>query len=324
MNILITGAAGLIGSHLADKLLMDGHNVIGIDNLSFGSIDNLKIASKSNNFIFHKNNSGNYLNIDFVFHLASGKKAYPNSSKGLMNQMMSCSEVLRNNSQMIVDISDYCVKNNVPMIFTSTSDVYGDHPDFKESSSVSIGPTNIERYSYAMTKLFEEQYLLNLCSENKLRVCIPRIFGCFSERSKKGWSAGHIPIFINNALNDKDIVIHGDGKQTRTMVYVSDIIEGLILMMNNFEKLNGEIINLGGEEEMTILSHAMLIKEITNSKSEIKFIGEEIAHGKYKDIKRRKPDLTKIKKLIGYKQMSDFKQSLIKVIKNWKENNERN
>ena len=314
MNILITGAAGLIGSHLADKLLMDGHNVIGIDNLSFGSIDNLKIASKSNNFIFHKNNSGNYLNIDFVFHLASGKKAYPNSSKGLMNQMMSCSEVLRNNSQMIVDISDYCVKNNVPMIFTSTSDVYGDHPDFKESSSVSIGPTNIERYSYAMTKLFEEQYLLNLYNENKLSVCIPRIFGCFSERSKKGWSAGHIPIFINNALNDKDIVIHGDGKQTRTMVYVSDIIKGLILMMNNFEKLNGEIINLGGEEEMSILDHAKMIIEMTNSKSLIKFIGEEIAHGKYKDIRRRKPDLTKIRSLIGYEQKTNFKQSLKKVI----------
>tara|TARA_R100001510_G_C7633662_1_gene192160 strand:- start:96 stop:1055 length:960 start_codon:yes stop_codon:yes gene_type:complete len=318
MNIMVTGAAGLIGSHLVDKLLVDGHNVIGLDNLSFGTADNLKFARKFKNFIFHKNQSKNYSNIDFVFHLASGKKAYPNSSKNIMSQEMSCSDVLKNNSQMIMDISKYCMQRNIPMIFTSTSDVYGDHHDFKESSSVQIGPTNIERYSYSMTKLFEEQYLLNLYNENKINVCIPRIFGCFSERSKKGWSAGHIPIFINNALNNKDIVIHGDGKQTRTMVYVSDIVEGLIKIMENFEKVNGEIINLGGEEEMSIYDHAKMILEITNSNSDIKFVDEKSIHGKYKDIRRRKPNLTKIKNLLGFKQKSNFKESLIKVIDDWK------
>ena len=169
-----------------------------------------------------------------------------------------------------------------------------------------------------MTKLFEEQYLLNLYNENKISVCIPRIFGCFSERSKKGWSAGHIPIFINNALNNKDIVIHGDGKQTRTMVYVSDIVEGLIKIMENFEKVNGEIINLGGEEEMSIYDHAKMILEITNSNSDIKFVDEKSIHGKYKDIRRRKPNLTKIKNLLGFKQKSNFKESLIKVIDDWK------
>ena len=180
---------------------------------------------------------------------------------------------------------------------------------------VSISKTDVERQSYSLVKLFEEQVLLNLHSQGELDVAIARVFGCFSERSNKEWSGGHIPLFIDKSLKGEDIIIHGDGKQTRSMSYVSDIVNGLVSIMDNFDVCNGDILNLGTDEEMTVLEHAQLIKKITDSKSNIIFINEEEAHGKYKDIRRRKPNLEKVKNLIDYVPKTSFEESLKKVIR---------
>ena len=173
----------------------------------------------------------------------------------------------------------------------------------------------MERQSYSLVKLFEEQILLNSHSQGDIDVSIARIFGCFSERSNKKWSGGHVPLFIDRALKGKDIIIHGDGKQTRCMSYVSDIVDGLVSMMDNFDVCRGDIINIGTDEEMTVLEHAQLIKKITDSESNIIFINEEEAHGKYKDIRRRKPNLEKVKNLIDYVPKTSFEESLKKVIR---------
>ena len=174
---------------------------------------------------------------------------------------------------------------------------------------------DVERQSYSLVKLFEEQILLNSYSQGDIDVSIARIFGCFSERSNKEWSGGHVPLFIDKALKGEDIIIHGDGEQTRCMSYVSDIVDGLVSMMDNFDVCNGDIINLGTEEEMSVLKHAQWIQLLTKSKSKIVFIDEEKAHGKYKDIRRRKPNLEKAKNLLGYNPKLSFEESITKVLK---------
>ncbi len=326
MKVLVTGAAGLIGSHLCDELLEMGCEVVGVDNLSYGNKNNLP---DHKNFTFVEEDCTddfwrlskycmcevscdcNLSGFHFVFHLASYKKTYPKI--GFENKVTS-SDVMINNSKMIKRVSDFCKEDGSRLIFTSTSDVYGSHETFNEEDSVSITKTNVERQSYSLVKLFEEQVLLNLYNQGELDVSIARIFGCFSERSNKKWSGGHIPLFIDRAQKNEDIVIHGDGKQTRSMAYVGDIVDGLISMMDNFDVCNGDIFNLGTDEEMSVLEHAKIIKKITSSESKIIFITEEQAHGSYKDIRKRKPNLNKSFEVLGYKPKFDFERTLQRVI----------
>ena len=313
MKIMITGVCGLIGSHLADDLLSRGHQVIGVDNLSFGSLDNIFNACRNNNFKFintdiRKTNFYKYdKNIDVVFHLAAYKKAPKDS--------INSSDVMLNNADMIQSVVNYVKTTSSVLIFTSTSDIYGNSECFLEDESITIGPPNIERYSYALSKLFDEQLLLNLANENKIRCVIPRIFGCFSERSNSGWSGGHIPLFIDKALHNEDITIHGDGKQTRSMTYVSNIVNGLVKILDEKENLNGEIINIGSSQEMSVLDSAKLIVKLCNSKSKIKHISQQEAFGDYKEIKRRKANTKKAFKLLGWKCKDDFTDKLREVIK---------
>tara|TARA_B100000287_G_scaffold320339_1_gene304252 strand:- start:3744 stop:4772 length:1029 start_codon:yes stop_codon:yes gene_type:complete len=342
MKILVTGVCGLIGSHLTEKLLKEGHEVVGFDNLSFGNMDNIKSFIDDSNFTFFGNDIredfwklSNYCEcevscdcdlsgFDYVYHLASFKKTYPTKSKSYSDSDMTSSGVMSNNSKMIERIYEFVKEDNSKLIFTSTSDVYGNHKTFNENDSISFQPTNVERQSYALVKLYEEQFLLNKFNEGELNVSVARIFGCFSERAKSVgfYGGGHFPIFFENALHNKDIIIHGDGSQTRSMAYVMDIVNGLIGMMDNFSKVNGEILNLGSDEEMSILEHAKEIVKSFNSNSEIKFISEKEAYGNYKDIKRRFADTDKAKRLIGYKTEYKLKDWLNEVVDKYRSNND--
>ena len=156
---------------------------------------------------------------------------------------------------------------------------------------------------------------MNLVNENKIKCIIPRIFGCFSERSNKSWSGGHVPLFIDKAMNNEDIIIHGDGNQTRSMCYVSDIVDGLIKILDDKDKLNGEILNIGSSEEMSVLDCAKLIIKLCDSSSKIKHISQEEAFGNYKEIKRRRANTEKMNKLTNYIQKTNFEKQLKKVIK---------
>jgi UDP-glucose 4-epimerase len=332
MKVLVTGAAGLIGSHLCDELLEMGCEVIGVDNLSYGKITNLP---NHENFNFITSDcteefwrlskdcmcevSCDCSGFHYVFHLASAKKTFPSKTDIELNQVKSSSWVMENNSKMIKNVVDFVEQDKSKLIFTSTSDVYGSHETFKESSDIKFTTPDVERQTYSLTKFFEEQYILNKFNENTLNSSIVRVFGCFSERSNSnGWSGGHVPLFIKNALNGDDIIIHGDGKQTRSMAYVGDVVKGLISVMDNFDVCNGEIFNIGSDEEMSILDHAKIIKKMTDSESNLIFIDEEKAHGKYKDIRKRKPNLNKSKELLGYSPTKSFQSALKEVIENVK------
>ena len=320
MKIVVTGVCGLIGSHLTDELLLRGHRVVGVDNMSFGSMNNISEALDYGNFSFintdirdtnfYKSDEVRctvFSDVDVVFHLAAYKKAPKDS--------IDSSDVMLNNADMIQSVVNYVKTTNSTLIFTSTSDVYGNSENFLENESITIGPPTVERYSYALSKLFDEQLLLNLVNEDKIKCIIPRIFGCFSERSNKSWSGGHVPLFIDKAINNEDIIIHGDGNQTRSMCYVSDIVDGLIKILDNKDKLNGEILNIGSSEEMSVLDCAKLIIKLCDSSSKIKHISQEEAFGNYKEIKRRRANTEKMNKLTNYIQKTNFEKQLKKVIK---------
>lgn len=300
MKIIVTGAAGLIGSHLIDHLLEDGHQVEGIDDLSYGNLKNLDDAFKNGRFTFlqDKVQSGYFSmeDVDVIYHLASMKKPFGGAVK--------TSKVLTDNYRMVEKVANVAKTSGAFLIFTSTSDVYGNSENFLEDEDISFGPPTNMRYSYALSKLYGEQYILNEVQETSLRASIVRIFGCASWRSNKSWSGGHVPAFVDKALRGEDIFIHGDGLQTRSISHAKDVAYGLKLMVGNLKKINGEIINIGTDEQTTVKEVAEYILNKTNSKSKLIYQPREEVFGNYKEILVRFANTQKAKRLLGFEPKS--------------------
>jgi len=301
-KVLITGVAGMIGSHLLDKLLeTKKYRVIGIDNLSFGKLDNIGHNLNNRNFNFYQIDVLDFdtlkilgKDIDLIVHLAAVKK---------VGESQSSLPTLIINNKGTKNILEIAKMWRSKVIFASTSDVYGMSMDLphKENGNLLIGPSMIRRWSYAVSKLYDEQLAYGYYKDYGIPVVILRYFGAFSARSSFSWSGGHIPIFINAILKNEEIIIHGDGSQTRSMAFVDDVVNGTVMAMET-EKAVGEIINLGNDEEMSVLDSAKLIHKLSGVKGKlkIKFIPFEEIFGEYKDIMRRIPDLTKAKNILGY------------------------
>lgn len=300
MKALVTGCAGLIGSHLVDNLIDLNYDVVGVDDLSFGSMNNLVLSQKSKNFHFEKldvKNISKLLNenrkFDIVYHLASMKKP----TEGIVKS----SKVIDDNYIMTREIVEFSKSINAFLIFTSTSDVYGNSKNFSESEKITIGPPTNERYSYAMSKLISEQYIFNEINQSNLKSCVIRVFGCTSERAKLSWSAGHIPIFISNAINNREITIHGDGSQTRSISSAKDISLGLSKISKNMDILNNQILNLGTDEQTSVKEIAEYIVKKVSSSSKIKYIPRQDVFGDYEEIVKRFANIEKAKRLINFK-----------------------
>lgn len=316
MKVLVTGCAGLIGSHLVDFLLDKNYHVCGIDNLSYGSLNNLDRALKNKNFTFLnvdvKNicfELSNY-NFDLIFHLATLKKPFGN--------IIRSSLVLDENYNMIREVIKYSLNKNSFLIFTSTSDVYGNSKTFTESEKITIGPPTNERYSYAMSKLIGEQFLFNEVKQSQLKASVIRIFGCASERSSPNWNGGHVPLFAKQALLNEDIVIHGDGLQTRSISSAKDIAMGISSMSENLDQVNNQIINLGTNEQTTVLEIAKYIIEKTNSSSKIIHIPKKEVFSDYDEIKIRFANIDKATKILNFKISLGTFQVVDDIIENFK------
>lgn len=311
MKALITGGAGFIGSHLAEELLNNGHQVFLIDDLSTGSIDNIEHLKNHKGFSYTIDTILNAPVLaelidkcDVVFHMAA--------AVGVMLIVESPVRTIETNIKGTEAVLMHANKKKKKVIIASTSEVYGksDQKTFKEDGDLVLGPTTKGRWSYACSKAIDEFLALAYWKEKKLPVVITRLFNVVGPR-QTGRYGMVIPRLVKQALQNKPITVFGDGKQSRCFAHVKDAV-GAILKLSATEKAIGEVINLGSDEEISIEELAKKIKEAARSKSEIRYIPYSEAYEEgFEDMRRRVPDLAKIKKLIGYKS----KYSLDNIIK---------
>lgn len=300
-TILVTGVAGFLGSNLADYLLSNGHKVIGVDNLSMGNMSNMKTAMLSPDFEFiqgdvtdldmYKTLSGD---IEVVVHLAAFK--IPRYGKAI--------DTLKINLHGTENVLDFARDRNIKCVLASTSDVYGKNPavPFSEENTDSvIGGSKVPRWSYAVSKLFDEHLALAYQDSYGFPVTLLRFFGSYGPNQALSWWGGPPPVFIDAVLNNKTIPIHGDGMQTRSFTFVSDTVEGIYQSIFR-DEANGEILNIGSKEEVTILELAKRIKAASGTPGDLKYElvpYESFSKNKYEDVMRRVPDTTLSEKILG-------------------------
>lgn len=319
--VVVTGAAGLIGSHLVDYILnTTRYRVIGLDDLSYGRLSNLHQALQSRDFHFHKLDvcdapavASLSKGADIIVHLAARKK---------IGESQPGAEVLSINSRGTESVLDAARKNGSKLILGSTSDVYGMSPDipFREDGDLLLGASTAKRWAYAVSKLYDEHLALAYGKDFGIAIVVLRYFGCFSERSSFSWSGGHIPLFIDWILKNEEVVIHGDGSQTRSMGHVEDTVRGTFLAMESPSAV-GEIINIGNSEECSVLECAHIIHRLaaTGRPLRTKLIPMRKIFGSYRDIPRRVPDLSKAGRLLGYEPQVTFEEGLKRTISKRKE-----
>ncbi len=306
---LVTGGAGFIGSHLCDLLIENGYKVICVDNLITGSKKNIEHLSGSDNFEFIEadviKDVPRVQDIDFIFHLAS-----PASPIDYQNHP---EETLLVNSLGTLNVLNFAKEKNVKVLITSTSEIYGDpleHPQ-KETyrgNVNSFGP----RACYDESKRFAEAATYVFLHKHRIDARIIRIFNTYGPRMQKD-DGRVVSNFINQTLGGGLVSVDGDGSQTRSFCYVSDMVEGIVRAM--FEDgTRGEIFNLGNPDEFKIIDLANKIIALTGSKSEIKFNGTF----REDDPMRRKPDISKAKKVLGWEPMVSLEEGLKKTIEYYK------
>ena len=308
-KIVITGAAGFIGSNLVDKLLNEGFFVYGIDNLITGSLDNLSHLNSNNNFEFVNHDVTKYIDIkdkiDYVFHFAS--PASPIDYLEYPIQTLKANAIGGHNALGLAK------KNNAKFILASTSEVYGDpleHPQ-KESYFGNVNPIG-PRSIYDEAKRFIESMTISYHVYHKLRVSIVRIFNTYGPRMKID-DGRVLPTFIKQAASNKDLTVNGDGTQTRSFCYIDDLVNGIIQLMNSEYSYP---INIGNDDEVTINEIASTLISILNSESKI--IYNELPED---DPLKRKPDLTLAKKILNWAPKIDKKDGFEMLIEYYKKNN---
>lgn len=300
-QILITGVAGMIGSHLAEELLAKGYFVTGIDDLTYGKMENLVNCVHQPNFKFYRLS---ILDFDTLKILAKdmGTIVHLAAVKKIAEKDISL-PTLMVNTKGTENVFEAAKMWGCKVVFASTSDVYGMSPDLplNENGDLLIGPSMIKRWSYAVSKLYGEQLAFGYFNDHTVPMLVIRYFGGFSPRSSFAWSGGHVPIFIRAILNDEEVIVHGDGAQTRSMGFVTDLVHGTVLAIEN-DNAVGEVINIGNDEELSVIDTAKLIHQVANTGKplRVKYVPMSEVFGQYKDIQRRIPDLSKAKKILGY------------------------
>lgn len=314
MKIIVTGAAGFIGSNLTESLLKNGHEVTGIDNLSYGHLRNMQKFINDRNFRFIKADLKDSSVLedcpaDVLVHLASQK--IPRYSSALLT--------LNENAILLKNVLDKCLREKCKLVFASTSDIYGKNPDipYSESSNIVLGATTVKRWAYAISKIYAEQLIIAYNTEFDLQYTIMRFFGSYGPNQNLTWWGGPQSVFIAKALKNEPIEIHGDGKQTRTFTYVNDTVQGIEKCMFHPDSTN-EIFNIAAEpnEEITIASLGSKIWKLINGEGSeplINFIPYSF-FGNYEDVRRRVPDITRIKSRLGFKPVYSLTEGLSETI----------
>jgi UDP-glucose 4-epimerase len=246
--------------------------------------------------------------VDCVVHLAAYK--IPRYGNTLAT--------LRTNSKGWENVLEFARQAACKSVLASTSDVYGRNPKlpFSEDDDSVIGSSKVARWSYAVSKLFDEHMGFAYQEAYKIPVTVLRFFGSYGPRHHLSWWGGPQAVFIDAVLNDREIPIHGDGLQTRSFTYVTDTVEGIYAAITKPEA-NGEILNIGSTHEVTILELAKTIKHIANTSTPLKlsFVPyESFTAGKYEDVRRRVPDVTRSERILGVKARVRIEEGLSRTI----------
>ena len=314
MKVLITGGAGFIGSHLAEALLERGDDVFALDDLSTGSIENIEHLKESDNFHYTIDTVINEPvvaelvdRVEVVVHLAA--------AVGVRLIVESPVHTIETNVHGTETILKLANKKKKRVLLASTSEVYGKSTDFpfNEDADLVMGATTKGRWSYACSKAIDEFLGLAYYKEKKLPVIVVRLFNTVGPR-QTGRYGMVIPNFVRQALAGQPITVYGDGKQSRCFTDVSDVVRGLLGLIDHPDAA-GEVFNIGSQQEVSILDLAKKVKEMTGSDSEIVFVPYEKAYEEgFEDMPRRVPDTGKISGLVGYKPTVSLEQILERVI----------
>ena len=298
MKYLITGGAGFIGSHLAEKLIVRGDQVVIFDNLSTGSANNLfsikeKIKFEEGNILEKAVIDKLVADSDYVVHLAA--------ALGVFNIVNKPLESLKTNLQGSEIVLEACDKYRKPVLVASTSEIYGknDKVPLNEKDDRIIGHPLKSRWSYSEAKAVDESLAYFYYLENKLPIRIVRFFNTVGPRQ-----VGHygmvVPRFVSAALKNEPLSVYGSGDQIRCFCHVTDAVRGLLSVMDS-DKAVGEVFNVGNNQQISIMELAKKVIEITGSKSTIEKIAYEKAYPEgFEDMQRRVPDISKIKQVLGW------------------------
>jgi UDP-glucose 4-epimerase len=319
MKILITGGAGFVGSHLADKLYEQGHEITVIDDLSTGRYSNVEHLEGKERFqliidtILNEGLMERLIrDTDRVFHMASAVGV-----KLIMEQPVKTIETIFHGTDVVLK---FCSRYRKRVLIPSTSEVYGKSTQvpFSEENDILKGSTSKHRWAYACAKELDEFLALAHWKETRLPVAVIRLFNTVGPR-QTGQYGMVVPNFIKAALQNQPIPIHGDGNQSRCFGHVADVVEGLVKAIETPECF-GQVMNLGNHEEVTIRELAERIIAATGSTSKIDYIPYEIAYGAgFEDMQRRVPDLSKAKRLIGYQPTRTLDNIITDVVREFRE-----
>ncbi|MFH1664796.1 MAG: SDR family NAD(P)-dependent oxidoreductase [Candidatus Omnitrophota bacterium] len=311
-RVLITGVAGFIGSNLAKLMVKEGYKVTGIDNLSQGAKRNISGFEKTGSFDFIKADVRDHEGLkkrfkgcrfDYIVHLAAFKiPRYGNAMDTLMI-----------NSKGTESMLDIARDKKAKFVFASTSDVYGKNAKlpFSETSDLVIGPSSVKRWAYAVSKMFDEHLCFAYQEKYGVESVIIRFFGGYGANQNTTWWGGPQSVFIDCALNNKPMTLHGDGSKTRSFTYIDDTVRGVYLATVSPDS-GGEIFNIGNDREITIRGLAEMIWKMVrgNTKPKIKIIPYDALSKGYEDVMRRIPDISKAEKMLGFRAVVQLEGGL--------------
>jgi len=313
LRYLITGGAGFIGSHLAERLLQRGDRVVLLDNLSTGSMENIRHLKGLENLEYHLDGIENQHllaelvdDADAIVHLAAAVGV-----KLIVESPVRTIETNVNGTQLVLDTAS---KKKKLVILASTSEVYGKNTQvpFREDADLVLGPTTKGRWSYAASKALDEFLALSYWKEKKQPVIVVRFFNTVGPR-QTGRYGMVLPNFVKCALENKPIEVYGDGKQSRCFCDVRDTVEALLRLFS-LEQALGEVVNVGNTEEVTIENLAKIVKQRTNSTSAIHYVPYDKAYEPgFEDMMRRVPCIDKLHALTGFRPQTNLAEIIDRV-----------
>jgi dTDP-glucose 4,6-dehydratase len=314
MRILITGAAGFLGSHLSDKLISDGHDVIGMDNFVTGSPDNIAHLAGNPKFIFYKHDVSNYIfvpgKVDAVLHFASPASPNPSSPSGYFNlpiQTMKAGALGTHNTLGVAKA------NNARYLLASTSEIYGDpieHPQ-KETYAGNVDPVGM-RAVYDEAKRFAESLTMAYHRHHGVDTRIVRIFNTYGPRMDLE-DGRALPNLLKQALLGQPLTVYGEGSQTRSFCFVDDLIDGIVRLLYSDEHMP---VNIGNPIEMTVLEFAETINRVAENKAGVIFVPEGRST---RDPQRRQPDITRARSILGWEPKINLEEGISRTIPYFKQ-----